>query len=67
MYRCTVYHGTGAICISIEIVQLRSGDGVALMLTLSLSSILFEIFFKYILAKKIVQRTVRQLGRIRYS
>ena len=31
MYRCTVYHGTAAICISIElyeIVQLRSGDGV---------------------------------------
>ena len=39
MYRCTVYHGTAAICISIElyeIVQLRSGDGVALPLTLSL-------------------------------
>ena len=33
------YHGTVAICISIElykIVQLRSGDGVALTLTLSL-------------------------------
>ena len=36
MYRCTVYHGTAAICISIElyeIVQLRPGDGVALPLT----------------------------------
>ena len=35
MYRCTVYHGTAAICISIElyeIVQLRPGDGVALPL-----------------------------------
>ena len=40
MYRCTVYHGTVAICISIElyeIVQLRSGDCVALLLTLSLT------------------------------
>ena len=39
VYRCTVYHGTAAICISIElyeIVQLRSGDGVALPLMLSL-------------------------------
>ena len=38
-YRCTIYHGKAAICISIElyeIVQLRSGDGVALPLTLSL-------------------------------
>ena len=36
-YRCIVYHGTAAICISIElyeIVQLRSGDGVALTLSL---------------------------------
>ena len=36
-YRCTVHHGTAAICISIElyeIVQLRSGDGVALPLSL---------------------------------
>ena len=36
-YRCTAYHGTAAICISIElyeIVQLWSGDGVALPLTL---------------------------------
>ena len=35
MYRCTVYHGTTAICNSIElyeIVQLRSGDGAALSL-----------------------------------
>ena len=39
-FRCTVYHGTAAICISIElyeIVQLRSGDGEALPLTLSLT------------------------------
>ena len=37
MYRCTVYHGTAAICISIElyeIVQLWSDDGVALTLSL---------------------------------
>ena len=36
-YRCTVYHGTAAVCISIElyeIVQLRSGDGVALPLSM---------------------------------
>ena len=34
-----VYHGTAAICISIElyeIVQLRSGDGVDLPLTLTI-------------------------------
>ena len=39
-YRCTVYHGMAAICISIElyeIVQLWSGDGEALPLTLSLT------------------------------
>ena len=37
---CLLYHGTAAICISIElyeIVQLRSGDGEALPLTLSLT------------------------------
>ena len=36
--RRSVYHGTAAICISIdlyEIVQLRSGDGVALPFTLT--------------------------------
>ena len=38
-YRCTVYQGMAAICISIElyeIVQLRSGDGVALPLTVGI-------------------------------
>ena len=72
-----VYHGTAAICISIElyeIVQLLSGDGVALTLTVGVVGLtlrgvrlLGRIFIlkrklnnnKIYLGKKFVERTVR--------
>ena len=70
MYRYTVYHGTAAICSSIElyeIAQLRSGDGVALTLivvglTLRGGPLIRSMLYKkkitsfFIIAKNLLRR-----------